>query len=48
MLLANKDREGGARASETVKVQLRSTLVSHVTHTTLDFGFRIVVILMHQ
>lgn len=46
VLLVNKDREEGARASETVKVQLRSTLVSHVTHTILDFGLKIFVILM--
>lgn len=32
VLLAAKDREEGPRGSETVKVQLRSTLVSDVTH----------------
>lgn len=44
MLLVAKDREEGARASETVKVQLRSTMVSDVTHTILDFGFKMFVI----
>lgn len=41
MLLVAKDREDGARGSETVKVQLRSTLVSHVTHIILDFSLKI-------
>lgn len=31
-LLSAREREEGARGPETVKVQLRSTLVSDVTH----------------
>lgn len=45
VLLVAKDREDGARGSETVKVQLRSTLVSHVTNIILDFSLKIFLIL---
>lgn len=47
VLLVAKDREEGARGSETVKVQLRSTLVSDVTHIILHFGLKIFVILCY-
>lgn len=43
MLLSVKDREEGGRGSETVKVQLRSALVSHFTCTCfmVFFTFKI-------
>lgn len=47
-LLGAKDREEGARGSETVKVQLRSTLVSDMTPVILDFGLKIFVILCYE
>lgn len=48
MLLGAKDREEGARGSETVKVQLRSTLVSDITRVILEFGLKIFVILCYE
>lgn len=47
VLLNAKDREEGARGSETVKVQLRSTLVSDRTHIILDFNLKTFVILCY-
>lgn len=37
VIIGAKDREEGARGSETVKVQLRSTLVSDSTLSIPDF-----------
>ncbi len=39
MLLSAKEKEEGARGLETVKVQLRSTLVSSCRHRIWNFFF---------
>lgn len=48
MLLGAKDREEGTRSPETVKVQLRSTLVSAGTHTGPDTGSKAFVSLLSK
>lgn len=48
VIIGAKDREEGARGSETVKVQLRSTLVSDSTLGIPDFQLKIIMILCYE